>query len=261
VGGLTMPKFSVITVCRNAERNIGCTINSILGQDFQNYEYIIVDGASTDNTISIVKQYGEKITKFISEPDTGIYQAMNKGIKWAVGEYLLFLNAGDLLLHEHILGIMAKQIEQNLAEILYGDIVKVDLTKGDTLYFNSTKYLHRFYLYRKIIYHQAAFIKKQAFAKVGLYDESFSLAGDHEWFLRALTKYKCSYFYYDYCAVLFSAGGVSSGGLKNEKLQQEIRLIKNKYYTWLERLFCSCDLFYVVWAFLYKIWWKYNTKN
>ncbi|GBR74214.1 glycosyl transferase GTA-type super family [Candidatus Termititenax aidoneus] len=252
MGGLTMPKFSIITVCRNAERDIGRTINSVLGQDFPDYEYIIIDGASTDNTIFIVKQYGKKITKFISEPDTGIYQAMNKGIKWA---------AGDLLLHECILGIMAKQIEQNSAEILYGDIVKVDLTKGDTLYFSSTKYLHKFYLYQKIIFHQTAFIKKQAFKKVGLYDESFSLAGDHEWFLRALTKYKCGYFYYDYCAVLFSAGGISSGGLKNEKLQQEIRLIKNKYYTWLERLFCSCDLFYAVWAFLYKIWWKYNAKN
>ncbi|GBR75504.1 glycosyl transferase group 2 [Candidatus Termititenax persephonae] len=257
-----MSKFSVITVCRNAEKDIGRTINSVLSQDSRDYEYIIIDGASTDNTISIVKQYGKKIAKFISEPDTGIYQAMNKGIGLATGKYLLFLNAGDLFLHERILSVMAGQIEQNPADVLYGDLLITDMHKGSTLYRNSVRNMHKFWLYRHNIFHQSAFIRRELFAQAGLYDESFSLAGDHEWFVRLFTHYKniCPY-YYDFCAALFAVGGRSAGGLQDKRLCKELALIRDKYYGLGAKILCSQGWLYQVWWLGYRIWRRYKLKT
>ncbi|GBR75505.1 glycosyl transferase group 2 [Candidatus Termititenax persephonae] len=204
----------------------------MLGQDFPDYEYIIIDGVSTDNTVLLVKQYGEKIAKFISEPDTGIYDAMNKGIKLAEGQYLLFLNAGDTLLHENVLAIAAKQLAGHKVDVFFGQIVRLNRQTGKATINQQTAYLNKLTLLANQPQHPASFIGRDAFAKVGLYDTTLRICGDYEWFLRAFLRYKCSYRYYDLLCSVFSLGGIST---TDGYVHEETKIVREKYYSkfWL----------------------------
>ena len=122
-------KISIITVCKNAENAIERTMLSVVTQSCfnENIEYLIIDGASTDKTVEIIKQYANKYpVKWISEPDSGIYNAMNKGIKLATGEYLLFLNAGDYLVHYNILKSLINLFGNDAFDVIYGNILCVN---------------------------------------------------------------------------------------------------------------------------------------
>lgn len=117
-------KVSVITVCRNAENVIEKTISSVVEQTYENIEYIIVDGASQDKTLEIVTRYAEKGNiKYITEPDRGIYDAMNKGIRMSTGDYLEFLNAGDALINHNVIEKVVDEITKCQADIVYGNIL------------------------------------------------------------------------------------------------------------------------------------------
>lgn len=121
------PKFSIITVTYNAGAVLEDTIQSVITQTYKNVEYIIVDGGSKDRTLQIIEQYKEHIHTVISEPDKGLYDAMNKGIKLATGDYLCFLNAGDELHEDDTLQLMVHSItESTLPDVLYGDTAIVD---------------------------------------------------------------------------------------------------------------------------------------
>ena len=121
------PRFSIITVTYNAGKVLEDTIQSIVTQTYKNIEYIVVDGASTDNTLQIVEKYGHHIHKVVSEPDKGLYDAMNKGMKLATGDYLCFLNAGDSFHEDDTLQLMVHSITGNeLPDILYGETAIVD---------------------------------------------------------------------------------------------------------------------------------------
>lgn len=123
----TAVKISVITVCYNAESVIEKTIRSVLGQTYEDLEYIIVDGASKDHTPDIIEGYlADTRVKYLSEPDKGIYDAMNKGAGMATGDYLEFLNAGDVLADDQVLSHIAERAGQSGADILYGDILYVN---------------------------------------------------------------------------------------------------------------------------------------
>ena len=118
----TPPRISVITVVFNSNKLIRKTIESVLFQTYDNVEFIIIDGASTDGTIEIIKEFDNYVDKWHSEDDSGIYDAMNKGIKTASGEYLMFLNAGDIFSNKDVLSLVADDIVLNgYPEILYGD--------------------------------------------------------------------------------------------------------------------------------------------
>ena len=140
------PRISVVTVCLNAAASIEATLRSVLAQDYPNLEYIVVDGGSTDGTVGLIRRYSERIAAFVSEPDQGVYDAMNKGIGLAGGEYLLFLNAGDVLAAKDVLSRAAAAD----ADVLYGDFaysegprkgrVPADIDKG---VFNHQSILYR----------------------------------------------------------------------------------------------------------------------
>ena len=123
-------KVSIITVCFNSEKYIQTAIESVLNQNYDDIEYIIIDGGSTDSTIEIIKSYKDKITTFISEPDKGIYDAMNKGLKLASGEIIATLNSDDLYIDNTILSTVVDSFNKNKCEIVYGDLfyVKQDNT-------------------------------------------------------------------------------------------------------------------------------------
>ena len=157
--------FSIITVSLNAGSLMKETIDSVLQQTFTDYEIIIKDGGSTDDTLSYVPQ--DSRIRLIQKADTGIYNAMNQGIKEARGRYLLFLNCGDKLYNEHVLENVSKIVECEKNSIIYGNRYTKEL--GVVLYPKKLKKLH---FHDSTICHQASFIAREAFEIVGLYDES-----------------------------------------------------------------------------------------
>ncbi len=116
------PKISIVTVCYNAERNIEKTILSVINQTYDNIEYIVIDGGSNDGTLSVINKYASKIDKVISEPDKGIYDAMNKGITLAKGDWINFMNAGDSYVDSCVLKLVSDNINSN-CDMIYGDII------------------------------------------------------------------------------------------------------------------------------------------
>ena len=117
------PLFSIITVSYNAKESIEDTINSIVNQTYSNFEYIIVDGGSTDGTLDIIRKYEDKISYWISEPDNGIYDAMNKGLAICKGEWINFMNSGDLFYNDHVLVDIYRYCDFKKFHILYGKTV------------------------------------------------------------------------------------------------------------------------------------------
>jgi glycosyltransferase involved in cell wall biosynthesis len=183
------PKFSVITVVYNDVDHIEDTIKSALDQTYQNFEYIVIDGGSTDGTVDLIKKYSKYVTYWVSEPDGGIYDAMNKGVKIAIGDFLYFLNSNDYFYNKDVLKNVAKEYVKNKkAEILYGrqffkfhNPLKQD---GVPPQIPPEKRLPR----GNTIYHQASFIKKSVFDKIGLFTTSYKLAGDYEFFCRCFVN-------------------------------------------------------------------------
>lgn len=190
------PRFSIITVTYNAERVLEDTIQSVIAQNYKNIEYILIDGASTDATPDIIRKYREHIHILISEPDKGLYDAMNKGIKAATGDYLCFLNAGDSLHEDDTIQLMVKSIENahtptqtvQLPDILYGQTAIVDnkrhflhmrrLSAPETLTWKSFKQ-------GMLVCHQAFFANRSI---VEPYDLQYRFSSDFDWCIRLMKK-------------------------------------------------------------------------
>lgn len=178
-------KISIITVSFQAEKVIEETIQSVLKQTYQNIEYIIVDGASKDGTLDIIRKYeSDKRIRFVSEPDKGIYDAMNKGSRLATGDYIQFLNAGDILVDSSVIEKVVAQIEKNKADVVYGDIIYQypDGSTNRRVYgqFCSSRI---YYLLGDCINHQAMFAKRECFDKHP-FDLAYRICADREWMLR-----------------------------------------------------------------------------
>ncbi|MBC8592898.1 glycosyltransferase [Oscillospiraceae bacterium N12] len=183
------PKFSVITVTYNAEKVLEDTLQSVISQTYRHVEYIIVDGASKDGTIKIIDKYRERIHTVVSEPDKGLYDAMNKGIALATGNYLCFLNAGDSFHEDDTLQQMVHSIKGNeLPDILYGETAIVDqqshflrmrrLSAPEVLSWKSFKQ-------GMLVCHQAFFAKRDL---VEPYDLNYRFSSDFDWCIRVMKK-------------------------------------------------------------------------
>jgi len=224
-------KISIITVCKNAENVIEKTILSVVSQNCfnENIEYIVVDGASNDETIEIIKQYADKYPiKWVSEPDSGIYNAMNKAVKMASGEIIYFLNAGDKLFDEKVISLVLKKCEESDCDFLYTDILSCDfnnLSKGTIKKFN---HVDKYFLFRDCICHQASFFKKNVIEKFGGFDENFKLAADYEMLLKIMADKSLKKEYLSIVSAYYDCTGVSSSN--RELLQKErTEIIKNGF--------------------------------
>lgn len=225
-----MPKFSIITVCKNAINGITSTIDSVLAQNFTDYEYIIIDSQSNDGTTDIIRRYSLKVTHFISEPDKGIYDGMNKGISISSGEYVLFLNAGDKFTTEYSIAAVNSIIEQRNAEIYFGKIIWVDV---DNKFVTTSKHEHikyRSQLYNENFPHPATIYKRKVFDKYGLFDLKFPVYGDYEWNLRALVKHNASFFYADFIVTTFFTDGISNSSENILQKKSENDLLRSLYF-------------------------------
>lgn len=180
-----MSKISIITINHNNVIGLEKTILSVLNQNYSNMEYVVIDGNSTDGSKDVIEKYQDKLTYWVSEPDSGIYNAMNKGINIATGEYLLFLNSGDLLIDD-------KNILLICQEKLKEDIVAFDCflernnrTVGLRTHINQPTL---FYVYKNGLKHQSTFIKRILFEKIGFYKEKYKIASDYEFWIRCFLE-------------------------------------------------------------------------
>ncbi len=180
---ISPPKVSIVTVVLNAVKTIDQTINSIINQSYQNIEYIIIDGGSTDGTIDIINKYREFIDVFITEPDNGISDAFNKGILISSGELIGLINADDWYETTAIKNIVNQYVKYPYYDIFYGNC-NIMGDNGEPNIFKP-KNAHVRLINGMYIAHPSIFVKKDAYLKYGLFDCSYSIAMDFEWLLRA----------------------------------------------------------------------------
>lgn len=201
------PLLSVITVSFNSAETIGHTLNSLKGQTSKDFESVVIDGNSTDGTKEIVQSFGELVTCFLSEKDEGIYDAMNKGIEKARGQYLAFLNSDDSYFPETVEWVKAFA-KQSDAPIIHGNLQKERELGGEILTRLEKPDLE---LMPKTmgVFHPATFVKRELFEKFGPYDVRFKQASDYHWFLRAFMA-GTDFQYLDKALAKFSIGGVSN---------------------------------------------------
>lgn len=209
-----MPKLSVITINLNNKRGLDQTIKSVTNQTFDDYEYIIIDGGSTDGSIDVINKFQNQLSYWVSEPDNGIYNAMNKGIKAAKGEYCLFINSGDTLTTDKTL---EKLFEYNYTEdILFGDMYfnKTLQTYPDQISFR--------YLINRSLGHGSTIFKRSLFSEYGYFDESLKIVADWEFFMRSIVVNSCSYRHINNLPISrFNMDGVSSSPKHLEKHYSE----------------------------------------
>lgn len=182
-------KISIITVVLNNEKTIERAILSVLNQDYQNIEYILIDGGSTDDTLKIINKYRGKIAVLLSEKDQGIYDAMNKGINNSSGKVVYFLNADDEFYDKHVISDVAKQIEANKdADYFYGGVVSRNIFGGKSENIRMKRISNNAIKFGQNIPHQALFVRRYLFEKLGLFDLRYKINADYEWECRLVKK-------------------------------------------------------------------------
>ena len=200
-------KLSIITVNLNNLEGLKKTYESVVSQTFTDYEWLVIDGGSTDGSREFIEQHQDKFAYWCSEPDKGIYNAMNKGIVRAKGEYLNFMNSGDCFACEETLG--GAFFKDRTADILCG-FVMVGHLNGRLYWHRTLKNQFYWYdLFYDSLPHQAAFIKRSMFAKAGMYDEKLRIISDWKWFITAILYNQASYEFIPYKVAIMQEGGIS----------------------------------------------------
>lgn len=218
-------KISLITVTFNSANTLQSTIDSVASQDHKDIEYVIVDGASTDNTVTIIKDNAAVVNQWISEPDKGIYDAMNKGIKLTSGEVVGIINSDDFYHNNSILTSVAKAFEDLTVDAVFGDLVFVDpsnLTKVVRKYSSKNWYPEKFS--RGFMpAHPTFFVRRKYYERFGLFKTDYKIAADYELLIRFLYVHKLRYKYLPLTMVTMRKGGVSSNSImSNIILNKEI---------------------------------------
>lgn len=213
-------KISIITVCLNSESTIEQTIQSVIGQDYPNIEYIVVDGGSTDKTLDLIRKYEKYISYWVSGPDEGIYDAMNKGLKMATGDFIAFLNSDDWYVKGAISYIVRDIIENKKMLSCYAaNIYRSDeLQEWDNVLAEDINNIRLAMFYC----HQGIFAHKSLFLKYGAFDTRYKICADYDWLLRVYDS-GIELHYKNFAVVNFRLGGVSS--MQSIKMQEEAKTI------------------------------------
>lgn len=221
-------KISLITVCYNSSLTMVDTMESVLGQTYHNYEYIIIDGKSTDNTLNIIKSYQQKFKgklKYISEKDKGLYDAMNKGIKLATGDIIGILNSDDILYDQNVFDLINKSFEKD-TDGVYSNLVLMnnDFTKV-TRNFKSKKLTKKKGFHPP---HPTLYIKKDIYNKYGNYNINYRIAADLDFMYRIINN-NVNLKYINSCFVKMRIGGLSTNGLKGyyKNFKESYEVLKN----------------------------------
>ncbi len=276
------PKLSIVTINLNNVNGLKKTVESVIFQKFQDHEYIVIDGGSTDGSSELLQQYNEKIAYWISETDSGVFQAMNKGIRNAKGDYLLFLNSGDFLLHDFVLSHVFK--DNPSEDILCG--TSLITNNGEPLYYSSPpdEFNLRFFCNRNIP-HQSTFIKKRLFEHYGYYREDFKLKADYEFWIRTIIIHNCTTRRLNIVISDYNLEGISSdpGNVSLARSEMKVAMEANipaaiwsDYIDWFEEpermqmhqwaktkplIFSVILLFYKIASITFRIKSKFNKSG
>ena len=202
-------KVSIITVCFNIAETIEDTIKSVLSQGYKDIEYIVVDGGSTDGTLEIINRYRHKIAKVISEPDNGIYHAMNKGFKSSNGNIVAALNGDDVYAEKSIVGRMVEFIESKDLDAAYGDLIYIDRKNSNRVrrFWKTGQYRRNAFYYGWVLPHPTFFCRKEIYEKFGYFNDTLQIAADFELMLRLIEKHQIKIGYMEKVIVKMSTGG------------------------------------------------------
>ena len=224
-------KLSIITINYNNLEGIKRTVESVVNQTWQEFEYIIIDGGSTDGSKEYIESVSDNFDYWVSEKDSGIYNAMNKGIKVATGEYLLFLNSGDHLYDNNVL-------EKNQQFLIEKDLVYFNLNISDVVLSYIRKYPSKLlfsYLMYDTLPHPATFIKSTLFDKVGNYDENYKIVSDWKFFIIGICKNNATYIRIDNVISTFYLDGFSSNNNNQNLIAKEKKeVLESNFSAYLE---------------------------
>lgn len=220
-------KISIITINYNNSEGLQKTIDSVIKQTFKNFEFIIVDGGSSDGSKDLLLPLENDI-KWISEPDNGIYHAMNKGINMSTGNYLLFLNSGDYLINNDIIGQIDHRIDGNHS-IYYSDIIFSDLTGDDRKVIFPEELTFDFFFTNNLS-HQATFIKRMLFHELFFYNENFKIVSDWEFLIYAICKQNVSYKHLNIITTIYDGTGLSSNPVNSKLIEVERNITMKAYF-------------------------------
>ena len=224
-------KISIITVSFNSVETIRDTIKSIISQDYENIEYILIDAGSTDGTLDIIKEYEGYINYFSSEEDDGIYDGMNKGISVASGEVVGILNSDDFYPNSYIVSNVARTFEKRNCDAVYGDLLYVKFYDTDKIvrYWQSGNYSVKKIKNGWMLPHPTFFVKREMYEKYGYYNTELKSAADYEMILKLLYKQNINVFYIPMILVKMRMGGKSNASIMNR-----IRANKEDGLAWTE---------------------------
>jgi glycosyltransferase involved in cell wall biosynthesis len=210
------PFLSIVTINYNNCIGLEKTIASVISQNYRNFEFLVIDGDSTDGSKAILAKNKDRINYSISEPDTGIYNAMNKGIKVASGEYLLFLNSGDVL--NGVIALESFILHPDfVGDIIYGDY---KFEKGEKVY---PEYLTPLFFVRSSLPHQSTFFKKEVFDTMGFYDEKYKIVSDRAFYIKCFLSNQFIFKHINFPLTVYDLSGIS-----NDFLRQEEQIVENE---------------------------------
>ncbi len=218
VNNAAYPKVSIVTVCFNSERTIRDTLSSVRSQDYPNIEHVIVDGGSADGTMSIVAEHRDSLGPVVSEPDKGLYDAMNKGIGMATGDVIGILNSDDFFEDSRVISTVVQAFEDDSSvDVVFGDVVFVmppDL-QTITRFYPAGHFQTWKLRFGWMPPHPATFVRRSVYEKFGGYRLDMKISADFEMFVRWLVKQNLRYRWLDKVIVRMRAGGVSTSGLRS----------------------------------------------
>lgn len=235
-------KVSIITACYNRAKTIGDTIESVLRQDYPDIEYIVVDGASTDGSQEVIGRYKDKIAKYVSEPDSGMYEALNKGIRMSTGDIIGMAHSDDMLFDSLVVSEVVKKFEKTGADLVYCDGIFVsqnDLDKK-VRYWKGGKYNRKKVRMGWLPLHTTVFIKRDVMMRLGLYNEDYKIAADTDLLVRYLKRKDLKVAYLKRTVIRMRMGGLSTNvNTFGNVWKEDIHVYRghNIHPAWLVKLF------------------------
>lgn len=221
-----MERFSLVTITYNSEKTLAKNLASVQKQQYKKIEHVLIDGASTDNTIEIAKTFSH-LTKIISEPDNGIYDALNKGIKNSSGEIIGFLNSDDTFFDENSLQIISDSFNED-TDCIFGDLIYSDYNENIKRVWKGSIFNKGAFQKGWMPAHPTFYCRRSIYEKFGFYNDSYKIAGDFELMLRFFEKYNIRSKYIPNTLVNMKIGGASNKGIKSKTdiLKEEFRAFR-----------------------------------
>lgn len=216
-------KISIITSCYNRAATIRSAIESVLAQDYNDIEFIVVDGSSTDGSLDIIREYADRISIIISEPDHGMYEAINKGIRVATGEVIGLLHSDDFFYDNRVVGRIVERMKRTHADFLYGDGLFVNPDNTNKVVRNWIGGGYRLWKVRHgwLPLHPTCYIRRDVMMRLGLYNESYKIAADSDLLVRYLLSGGLTVTYLNEYVVRMRMGGLSTDSAKRKKMWEE----------------------------------------